>query len=300
MFVDSHCHLNSPEFHDPEHPERWPEVLATMAANGVEHALCVSVNLEDWPDMMTLVGRHAGLLSASVGVHPDYLDVAEPTVAQLVQLVRQVQEVVPGARPPAVSEYLRWLQNPEAGPMGASAGAQPPDDDTLWQHAAPLVDDCLADFQASRAREGAQLATLLREQAARMAELAGRLRPHLPTLHAAAENRLFERLNRAVDRLSLNIPPEETLARVRQEISLLSLKDDITEELDRLDTHLEAMDKALAAGGPVGKRLDFLSQELNREANTIASKSIALSITDTALALKLHIEQVREQVQNLE
>ena len=221
-------------------------------------------------------------------------------LAQLVELVRQVQEVVPGARPPAVSEYLRWLQNPEAGPMGASAGAQPPDDDTLWQHAAPLVDDCLADFQASRAREGAQLATLLREQAARMAELAGRLRPHLPTLHAAAENRLFERLNRAVDRLSLNIPPEETLARVRQEISLLSLKDDITEELDRLDTHLEAMDKALAAGGPVGKRLDFLSQELNREANTIASKSIALSITDTALALKLHIEQVREQVQNLE
>ena len=107
-------------------------------------------------------------------------------------------------------------------------------------------------------------------------------------------------LNRAVDRLSLNIPPEETLARVRQEISLLSLKDDITEELDRLDTHLEAMDQALAAGGPVGKRLDFLSQELNREANTIASKSIALSITDTALALKLHIEQVREQVQNLE
>ena len=103
-----------------------------------------------------------------------------------------------------------------------------------------------------------------------------------------------------MDRLSLNIPPEETLARVRQEISLLSLKDDITEELDRLDTHLEAMDQALAAGGPVGKRLDFLSQELNREANTIASKSIALSITDTALALKLHIEQVREQVQNLE
>jgi len=86
----------------------------------------------------------------------------------------------------------------------------------------------------------------------------------------------------------------------RQEISLLSLKDDITEELDRLDTHLQAIDDALAAGSPVGKRLDFLMQELNREANTIASKSIALSITDTALALKLLIEQLREQVQNLE
>ena len=87
---------------------------------------------------------------------------------------------------------------------------------------------------------------------------------------------------------------------MRQEISLLSLKDDITEELDRLDTHLQAIDEALAAGSPVGKRLDFLMQELNREANTIASKSIALSITDTALALKLLIEQLREQVQNLE
>ena len=96
MFVDSHCHLNFPEFHDPEHPERWPEVLATMAANGVEHALCVSVNLEDWPGMMTLVGRHAGLLSASVGVHPDYLDVAEPTVAQLVQLAMHPQVVAIG------------------------------------------------------------------------------------------------------------------------------------------------------------------------------------------------------------
>ena len=96
MFVDSHCHLNFPEFHDPEHPERWPEVLATMAANGVEHALCVSVNLEDWPDMMALVGRHAGLLSASVGVHPDYLDVAEPTVAQLVQLAMHPQVVAIG------------------------------------------------------------------------------------------------------------------------------------------------------------------------------------------------------------
>jgi len=70
--------------------------LATMAANGVEHALCVSVNLEDWPDMMTLVGRHAGLLSASVGVHPDYLDVAEPTVAQLVQLAMHPQVVAIG------------------------------------------------------------------------------------------------------------------------------------------------------------------------------------------------------------
>ena len=96
MFVDSHCHLNFPEFHDPEHPERWPALLAPMAEQGVEHALCVSVNLEDWPGMMALVEQHPGLLSASVGVHPDYPDAAEPTVAQLVELARHPQVVAIG------------------------------------------------------------------------------------------------------------------------------------------------------------------------------------------------------------
>ena len=81
MFVDSHCHLDLPEFQ-----ERLPDVLATMAAEGVEHALCVSITLEAWPRIRDLVRAHPGLLSASVGVHPDYLDVNEPTVAQLVEL----------------------------------------------------------------------------------------------------------------------------------------------------------------------------------------------------------------------
>lgn len=221
-------------------------------------------------------------------------------LAELAALARQVQEIVPGARPPTVSEYLRWLQNPEHAPTPSAGTSHAPDPDTLWQQAEPLVAACLDSFQASRAREGTRLAAILLGQVRQMRELAARLRPHLPELHAAAETRLLGRLQKAVDALSLNIPREETLARVRQEISLLSLKDDITEELDRLETHLQAVEEALATGGPVGKRLDFLTQELNREANTIASKSIALSITDTALALKLHIEQVREQVQNLE
>ena len=221
-------------------------------------------------------------------------------LAHYVELSRQIRLVDDSAQPPSVADYLRWLQTPEHAPTAGDATSQALDADTLWQHAEPLVQSCLQAFQASRAQEGAQLARILREQGSRMRTLAGQLRPHLPELHAAAEARLMERLQKAVQDLPVSIPADETLARVRQEISLLSLKDDITEELDRLDTHLQAIDDALAAGSPVGKRLDFLMQELNREANTIASKSIALSITDTALALKLLIEQLREQVQNLE
>ena len=91
MFVDSHCHLDLPEFQ-----ERLPDVLATMAAEGVEHALCVSITLEAWPRIRDLVRAHPGLLSASVGVHPDYLDVAEPTVVQLVELAMQPEVVAIG------------------------------------------------------------------------------------------------------------------------------------------------------------------------------------------------------------
>ena len=221
-------------------------------------------------------------------------------LAHYVELSRQILLVDTSAQPPSVADYLRWLQTPEHAPSAGDAASQTLDADTLWQYAEPLVLSCLQAFQASRAQEGAQLARILQEQGSRMRALAGQLRPHLPELHAAAEARLLERLQKAVQDLPVSIPADETLARVRQEISLLSLKDDITEELDRLDTHLQAIDDALAAGSPVGKRLDFLMQELNREANTIASKSIALSITDTALALKLLIEQLREQVQNLE
>ena len=141
---------------------------------------------------------------------------------------------------------------------------------------------------------------MLQGLAAEMQALGRQLRGRLPELAAAAESRLLGRLSAALQDLPTPIPADETLARVRQEISLLSLRDDITEELDRLETHLQAVTETLAGGGPVGKRLDFLSQELNREANTIASKSMALDITDTALALKLLIEQQREQVQNLE
>ena len=96
------------------------------------------------------------------------------------------------------------------------------------------------------------------------------------------------------------IPAEETFARIRQEVALLGLRGDVTEEFDRLAIHFAEVLRALEQGGALGKRLDFLTQELNREANTLASKASGVAVTDGAVALKLLIEQMREQVQNLE
>lgn len=223
-------------------------------------------------------------------------------LAQLLRLGRQIQAAAPEAAAPTVADYLRWLLNPDhpAGPMMDGSSPQALESGELWTLLQPMVQACLADFQLSRQREGRSLTDTLAALAGQMQVHGAQLRSRLPELQAHAESRLLGRLENALKHLPVPIPAEETFARVRQEISLLSLRDDITEELDRLDTHLQAVHETLAGSGPVGKRLDFLSQELNREANTIASKSMAIEITDTAIALKLLIEQLREQVQNLE
>lgn len=213
----------------------------------------------------------------------------------LLALSRQIQDFVPDAKPPTVADYLRWLNNPDSAP-----DSLPADDAGLWRIVAPLAADCLDAFQQTRRQEGERLTQALNAVAGQMRKLATVIRTHLPALRANAERRLLERLQKALGDLPLGVPPEETLARVRQEVSLMSLRDDITEEIDRLHIHLDAVQDALATGSPVGKRLDFLAQELNREANTIASKSSSTQITDAAMTLKLLIEQLREQVQNLE
>jgi uncharacterized protein (TIGR00255 family) len=114
----------------------------------------------------------------------------------------------------------------------------------------------------------------------------------VPAALAAYQAKITERLTEA-----LGSANEE---RIRAEITLFATKADIVEELDRLRTHLDEVERVLKAGGAVGKRLDFLAQELNREANTLASKAASAAISDCALELKLLVEQIREQVQNLE
>ncbi len=204
-------------------------------------------------------------------------------VTQLARLETAVRATLPQAAPLSVAEVLRWpgVINDESV-----------DPERLQAEALTLADEVLKDFLATRAREGAKLAEMIRDRVARMRELTAQVAPLLPLAIADYETRLSAKLREAVANLD-----EE---RIRQEIGLFATRIDFAEELSRLATHLDELERIVDKGGAVGKRLDFLMQEFNREANTLASKSVAAEITAIALELKLLIEQVREQVQNLE
>jgi uncharacterized protein (TIGR00255 family) len=148
------------------------------------------------------------------------------------------------------------------------------------------------EFTAARAREGEKLARMLDERVAGIERLVAAVRPRLPQVIASYQERLAARLKEA-----MGTGDEE---RIRQEVAVFATKIDVDEELSRLTAHVAEMKRVLKEGGGVGKRLDFLMQELNREANTLASKSADLSVTQAALELKLLVEQMREQIQNIE
>ena len=145
---------------------------------------------------------------------------------------------------------------------------------------------------STRAREGEKLADSLRERVASLRTLVARAAPLMPAAVAEYRERLALRLREASASLDED--------RIRQEVSLFAQRVDVAEEITRLSTHLDEVERVLKAGGAVGKRLDFMMQELNREANTLASKSVCAEITTIAVDIKLYIEQMREQVQNLE
>ena len=170
-------------------------------------------------------------------------------------------------------------------------------DDTLDSEA--LIPACLAlarealdDFTASRAREGEKLAAVIVERVARMRDLVRDVAPRIPVAQAAFQDKLRQRLIDAIGSAD-----DE---RIRQEVAVFAVRIDVAEELARLSTHLDEVERVLKAGGASGKRLDFLMQELNREANTLGSKSVVSEVSQTAMELKLLIEQMREQIQNLE
>lgn len=161
-----------------------------------------------------------------------------------------------------------------------------------------LILDCAAEaierLQAARQQEGAAIAAVLHTHLDTIASLAASAESHPSRSRAAMEARLAGQL--AALRQDITLPPE----RLAQEALLLATKADIQEELDRLHAHVAAARKLIAEGGPVGRRLDFLAQEFNREANTLCSKSNAVDLTAIGLDLKAVIDQLREQVQNIE
>lgn len=211
------------------------------------------------------------------------LSVDSARVRELARTATEVRKLVPDAAPLTIAEILRW-------PGVVVETALPPDE--LAAHAHALVDQALSELAASRAREGDKLKRLLLARCADIEIQVARVAPRVPAIHAAYVEKLAARLREAgAD------PADE---RLRQELAVFATKVDVAEEVARLGAHVDEVRRVLTAGGSVGKRLDFLAQELHREANTLGSKSVDAELSSVALELKVAIEQMREQVQNIE
>jgi uncharacterized protein (TIGR00255 family) len=203
-------------------------------------------------------------------------------LARLRQLSEIVRAAIPEAQPLRVAEVLNW-----PGVLGDDAGGA----EALREAAVDAMRAAIEQLQAARAREGERLAAMIRERVTRIRTRLAELEPIVPLAIAGYEEKLAAKLREA-----LGAGDEE---RIRQEIAIFGVRIDVAEELSRLAGHLDEVERTLAAGGAVGKRLDFLMQELNREANTLGSKSVSRELSAAALEFKLAIEQMREQVQNL-
>jgi len=206
----------------------------------------------------------------------------EEALRRLRAVADAARKAFPEAAPPSLAELLRW-----PGVLTAEVDAE-----ALRSAAAALCRRALDELSATRTREGAKLAAGIVQRVREMRAQVEKVAPLVPEAVAAYQQKITERLREAVGSAD-----DE---RIRTEIALFASKADVAEELDRLKAHLGEVERVLGAGGAVGKRLDFLAQELNREANTLASKAASSAVADCALELKLLTEQIREQVQNLE
>ena len=204
-------------------------------------------------------------------------------LGQLATLAASARRAFPEASGLSVAEILRW-----PGMLGDSGL----DSDALQAGTLALLDRALTQFNASRAREGDKLKAIILERLQGMREHVARIRPRTPEIVASYREKIGKRLAEL-----LTTPDHD---RIHQEVALFAQKIDVDEELDRLLTHLDEVERVLGSGGAAGKRLDFLMQELNREANTLGSKSVSLELTQTSVELKVLIEQMREQIQNIE
>ena len=202
---------------------------------------------------------------------------------QLAQWNDEVQTVLPDASGLSVADVLRWNGVLQSAALPA---------DTLRATVLELLQQVLRDFAGAREREGEKLKEFLLQRVVQIEVLCTDVAPRIPAAVEAYEAKMSARL-RAVLQGDDN-------ERLHQEIALFASKIDVDEELSRLRTHLTEMKRVLAQGGAVRKRLDFLMQELHREANTLGSKSVDAEVSRTSMEMKLLIEQMREQIQNIE
>jgi len=202
---------------------------------------------------------------------------------KLLQLEQSVKTRHPAALSLTVAEILKW-----PGMLGSDMAPSEESDEIGMT----LLQTALNDLKAARIREGDKLKSVLLERIKQMRQLLQSAAPRIPALIAAFEEKLRTRLE--------EILGTQENERIHQEITLFASKIDVDEELSRLQAHIDEVERILKKGGAVGKQLDFMMQELHREANTIGSKSVDLEITRISMELKVIIEQMREQVQNIE
>ncbi|HMM85854.1 YicC/YloC family endoribonuclease [Azohydromonas sp.] len=216
----------------------------------------------------------------------------QPVAEQLHRLSRiesQVQSWLPQAAPLSTHEVMQWCR---------AAAPAPRLDDAVLDAAQRAIES----LRAAREREGARLVAVLAERLARLRDLAAQAAPLVPAVVQRQQQRFVERWHEALQATGAASPvgAEAQQERALNEAAAYALRIDVAEELARLRAHLDEIERLLARGGEVGKRLDFLIQELQREANTLGSKSSALELTNVAVEMKVAIEQMREQVQNIE
>ncbi len=218
---------------------------------------------------------------------------------ELLAAIAQSQDAIlsrfPNARPMSVNELLRW-----PGVLSEAELSQ----DNLQADVQAVLKAALDAFVESRQREGATLEAMLLSRIAEIEAIVERITPLVPKAIEQFRQKAIERLQEALGLATGDGRPalvtDEIHERIRQEVTLYGIRVDVAEELTRLSGHLTETRAILKKGGQVGKRLDFMMQELNREANTLGSKAALKELSDASMQMKLLIEQMREQVQNLE
>ncbi|MBP7492224.1 MAG: YicC family protein [Rhodoferax sp.] len=217
--------------------------------------------------------------------------VTDPS-SRLLQRLNSLQDTIkvwlPDASPLSVADVMRLSSNEASGTKD-------------WEpHLLPVAQTAVEALIAAREREGARLALMLLDRISQLRLLAIKTTPLVPQLVAQQRQRFLDRWQEAMALTDGAILPEAARDRALTEATAFAIRIDVAEEVTRIDSHLDELERLIKKGGEIGKRLDFLIQELHREANTMGSKSAALELTHLSVDMKVLIEQMREQVQNIE
>jgi uncharacterized protein (TIGR00255 family) len=215
-------------------------------------------------------------------------DPAIGTLQKLLSLQNKIQSWLPGARDLSVSDVIKLASHEKS-----AAGLNEAD-------LMPLATQAVKALKDARAREGARLADMLQDRISQLRTLAEQAAPLLPLLVEQQRQRFIDRWNEAMALSGGTVSSDVAKDRALTEATAFAIRIDVAEELTRLASHLDELSRLIKKGGDIGKRLDFLIQELHREANTLGSKSAALELTNISVDMKVLIEQMREQVQNIE